>query len=110
MIARVEELAAKLDLNVLAQRDVLDHRQIQIVHAVGAKSRELGWEGAQIVRQLLRGVAIEPSRIERAIDVPRIEAQISAEIDQVAPSQRRTRLHRVDRVYGPATDDTVQDW
>src|SRR5438477_4418682 len=49
VIERIEELAAELDLDLLLQRHVLNHREVQVLYAIGAERAELRGEYAQVV-------------------------------------------------------------
>src|SRR5215813_7460929 len=59
MVQRVEILQADLGVHFLAQADILEKRQVDVVYTIGAHSAEAGAESANVICQHLGGVAIE---------------------------------------------------
>ena len=68
VIQGVEALEAKLRLDALLNGNVLEQGEIEVVNSVGANSIEAAAEKLDIVRQNLRGEAIEARiRVEPAL-------------------------------------------
>src|SRR5687768_17493764 len=64
VVEKVEELAAKLRLDMLAELEVLKEPEVQLIHAAGADVRPPGWIVANVVAEVredtVPGIARRP--------------------------------------------------
>src|SRR5262249_29066713 len=106
-IGAVEEFAAIRHPNLLRDPQALDDREVDLLHAVGAQDREAHREHPDVRRQLLRSHAIETRHVEGIVDIVRVEVEISAEIDQVAPAERGAGSEGSDQIDVPVAYEVV---